>query len=75
MKHLVNDRASLVEAEAAEYVGLSRATLRKGRMDGPRNKRCPTPPFLKLGRAIRYLKKDLDQYLEQHRVTSSGVQG
>lgn len=67
MKDLSNDRAALVEAEAAKYIGLSVATLRKGRM-GHREKHCPTPPFIKLGRSVRYLKADLDLYLAQHRV-------
>ncbi len=56
------------EEEAAAYLGLSRATLRRGRMEGKRDRRCQTPPFVRLGRAVRYIRTDLDQWLSEHRV-------
>jgi predicted DNA-binding transcriptional regulator AlpA len=65
---LTNIKSTLTEIEAAEYLGLSRATLRRARMQGARSSYISSPPFLKIGRAIRYLKSDLDKWLEQHRV-------
>ena len=64
--------AILTEAQTAEYLGLSRATLRRARMQGNREKHCPTPPFVRMGRAIRYRKVDLDQFLETHLVGHRG---
>lgn len=57
----------LTETQAAEYTGLSRSTFRQGRMAGVRDKRCPPPPYIKLGRAIRYLQDDLDDWLKANR--------
>ena len=33
-------------------------------MDGYRNNRTPAPPFIKIGRAVRYLREDLDLWLD-----------
>ena len=33
-------------------------------MDGNRENRTPAPPFIKIGRAVRYLREDLDAWLE-----------
>ena len=69
------DKNVLTEEETAQYVGLSRATLRRGRMEGSRDKRCSTPPFLKLGRSVRYRKCDLDHWLQAHLVVQGGANG
>lgn len=63
------DSRALTEAHAAEYIGMSRSFLRQSRMNGNREGRTPAPPFIKLhpGRSIRYLKDDLDSWLEQFR--------
>ncbi len=63
----------LTEKEAAQYLNLSRATLRRARMQGPRNGHIASPPYLKMGRSVRYLRKDCDKWLEEHRVTSHYV--
>ncbi len=63
-------RRGLSEEEAAHYLGISRASLRQGRMEGRRANRLPPPPFVKLGRKILYLKDDLDQWLEANRHTA-----
>jgi predicted DNA-binding transcriptional regulator AlpA len=34
-------------------------------MEGNRAKRTPAPPFIKIGRSIRYLKEDLDKWLDE----------
>ncbi len=58
---------ALTEQQAAEYVGMSRSFLRQDRMNGHREGRTPGPVFLKIGRSVRYLKEDLDKWLEQFR--------
>ena len=60
-------RRGLSEAEAANYIGMSRSFLRQARMDGKRPNRTPGPPFTKIGRKVLYLKDDLDAWLEKHR--------
>lgn len=56
------------EEEASEYCGMSRSYFRQSRMEGNRRNRTDAPPFVRLGRAIRYLKEDLDQWLEAHKM-------
>ena len=43
------------ETEASNYLAMSRSFLRQSRMDGIRESRTPGPPFVRVGRAIRYL--------------------
>jgi predicted DNA-binding transcriptional regulator AlpA len=57
-------KRALSEIETAEYIGMSRSFLRQSRMEGNRDNRTPAPPFIKIGRAVRYLKEDLDQWLD-----------
>lgn len=54
---------SLSEREAGKYIGMSRSFLAQSRMDGLRDNRTPAPPFIKIGRSVRYLREDLDQWL------------
>ena len=58
---------ALTEQQAAQYLSMSRSFLRQGRMNGDRENRTPTPQYLKIGRSVRYLKEDLDTWLEQFR--------
>jgi hypothetical protein len=60
---LKND-ALLTDIEAAVYIGLSAAFLRKGRCCGVLGNATPPPPYLRLGRAIRYRRSDLDRWLD-----------
>ncbi len=62
MPTTTNKRA-LSEIETAEYIGMSRSFLRQSRMEGNRTNRTPAPPFIKIGRTVRYLKDDLDNWL------------
>jgi len=55
-------RERLTEAETAHYIGMSRPWLRLQRMRGT------GPAFIKIGRAVRYDIRDLDRWLELHRV-------
>ncbi|OGT41294.1 MAG: hypothetical protein A3F13_09860 [Gammaproteobacteria bacterium RIFCSPHIGHO2_12_FULL_40_19] len=58
----------LTETEAAKYIGMSRAFLSADRQNGYREGRTKGPVFMKLGRAIRYHRKDLDGWLMENRV-------
>jgi len=55
---------ALNELDTAKYIGMSRSYLAQARMDGNRNNRTPAPPFIKIGRSVRYLREDLDQWLD-----------
>ena len=57
----------LTEADAANYIRMSRSFLRQARMDGHRAGRTPGPRYLKIGRAVRYVISDLDRWLDQFR--------
>lgn len=61
---LVMSSRFLREREAAEYLGVSRSWLAQGRIRGSE---LDTPPYLKLGRSVRYDRDDLDAWLEQRR--------
>ncbi len=67
--NLSNEFPTLPSSVAAHYIGMSESWLRQSRMLG----RSDGPPFLRLGsRAVRYLRVDLDRWLEQRRC--SGMQ-
>ena len=53
---------TLREPEAAQYLSMSRAFLREGRMKGR------GPDYIKCGRRICYRVADLDKFLDQHAV-------
>jgi len=59
---------ALTEKQAAAYIGMSVPYLRCDRMNGHRDGRTPGPPFLKIGRTVRYLRQDLDSWLLAHRI-------
>lgn len=61
----------LTSKEAAVYIGMSHSFLRQDRMNGYRENRTPGPVFVKLGKSVRYLKEDLDAWLNTHRVIRS----
>lgn len=58
----------LTEREAARYIGMSRSFLSQDRMNGYRVNRTPGPDFVRLGRAIRYRRQDLDAWISKNRV-------
>ncbi len=60
------EKRAYTEQETAAYIGMSRSFLRQARMEGQRKNRTEAPPFIKIGRAVRYLKEDLDLWLESH---------
>jgi predicted DNA-binding transcriptional regulator AlpA len=58
-------KRGFTEEEAAAYIAMSRSFLRQSRMNGDLEGRVPGPRFIKVGsRAIRYLREDLDMWLE-----------
>jgi hypothetical protein len=65
-------KITLTEAEAAQYIGMCRGYLRQDRMYGKsRPGRTSGPQYLRIGRAIRYLKVDLDAWLNAHKVIAA----
>lgn len=55
---------ALTEIQASQYIGMSCSFLAQSRMDGNRDKRTPAPRFIKIGRSVRYLREDLDRWLD-----------
>lgn len=62
--------ATLNEADAATYLGVSHFTLRQARArTWAKPYRQPSgPAYLKLGRSVRYRLADLDAWLDAHRI-------
>lgn len=54
---------TLSTPEAADYIGMSEVWLRQGRCMGKEGH----PPYVKMGRSIRYLRADLDAWLASRR--------
>jgi excisionase family DNA binding protein len=63
----VSDHVYLTPLEAAAYLHSSISTLAKLRVYGG------GPVFHRIGRAIRYRKADLDQFMELTRASSTSV--
>ncbi|TDF35518.1 DNA-binding protein [Alteromonadaceae bacterium M269] len=59
-----HSKRALSEIEASQYISMSRSFLRQARMEGNRVNRTPAPPFIKIGRSVRYLREDLDNWLD-----------
>lgn len=71
--NISENKRALTEAETSNYIGMSRSYLRQSRMDGHRENRTPAPPFIKIGRSVRYLLDDLNRWLDQfHRLEHLG---
>ena len=60
----------LATPEAAQYLGLAKATLDKDRVSGRMG-----IPYYRLGRRIVYDQADLDAWLDQHRRKSTSDPG
>ena len=58
-------RIAFTTREAALYLGLAVSTLNKWRCYGT------GPKYLKLGRAVRYTKDELDSFLETRLIRST----
>ncbi len=59
-------KRALTEIETAEYIGMSRSFLRQSRMKVNQLKEDKTsaPKHIKISRAVRYLKEDLERWLD-----------
>jgi predicted DNA-binding transcriptional regulator AlpA len=64
----MDNSPTLPSPEAAQYIGMSDAWLRKSRM----NRDPLAPPFLQIGKSVRYLRADLDNWLASRRVDHGG---
>ncbi len=51
----------LTDQEAAKFLSLSASTLRKARI------KVEGPPYIKMGRSVRYTMKDLEDWITKHR--------
>lgn len=58
-------RLLVAEPVAADMLGMSRGYLRQSRMHGSK---IDAPPYVKLGRAVRYDVRDIERFIEVHRV-------
>lgn len=58
---------ALNEADAARYIAMSASYLRRARSEGAPGGRTAGPQYVKLGRSVRYLVGDLDEWLVAHR--------
>lgn len=59
----------LTEIETSEYIRMSRSFLRHDRANGYRVGHMRGPEFIKIGRCVRYRKKDLDEWLVFNRTS------
>lgn len=67
--------AMLSTQEAATYLGTTPGMLSLSRHTGELFKGVPGPRFIKLGkRTVRYLRKDLDEWIDQHRRYGSNAE-
>ena len=62
------DDKLFTEQQTSEYLQMSESFLRQSRMEGKREGRTPGPPFIRIGRSVRYRLSDLDAWLAEHRV-------
>jgi len=62
------ERRLLNTTQAAQYLGRSPAGMRKARCDGRREGYADSPPFLKIGSRVYYDIRDLDTWIDAHRV-------
>jgi predicted DNA-binding transcriptional regulator AlpA len=74
-QHIPNEKRSFTEKQASNYIELSTSTLRQARCHGEREGKTPVPKHIKIGRAVRYLKEDLDQFLDEMSAQMSKANG
>ena len=64
-------RSPLNERAAAAYIGMSVSYLRLSRVRGS-TKCTSAPPFVRMGKVVRYLPADLDAWIESRREFPGG---
>lgn len=65
----ISKTVTMPSQEAARYIGMSEAWMRKGRM----HRSTDAPPYMQIGKSIRYLRADLDRWLESRRVVHGDI--
>jgi hypothetical protein len=65
MQPAIDADAALSEYQAAEFLGLSVRTLQAWRVRGG------GPRYLKIGRAVRYQRRELVSYQRKHTIAST----
>jgi predicted DNA-binding transcriptional regulator AlpA len=67
---MASTESLLDETDAAQYIAMSAAFLQASRIQPKASGklRSAGPPFIKLGRSVRYLRADLDRWLAERRV-------
>ena len=65
MQSLSDLDQAINEAQAAEFLGVSVRTLQAWRVRGG------GPPYVKIGRAVRYQRRALVSFQEKHTVSST----
>jgi len=53
--------------ETAYYIGMSVDFLKQARVRGRTINGAQAPTFIKLGRCVRYLREDLDRFLDDQK--------
>ncbi len=64
------EKRSYTEEEAAYYIRMSMSFLRKTRLTGKHRSHVKGPRYIRIGKAIRYLKEDLDDFLSERRAAA-----
>lgn len=54
----------LTEQEVSDRIRMSVAFLRRDRVEGKRSGRTQGPPFVRIGRSIRFRESDLERWIE-----------
>lgn len=70
-----NDANYFDTRQAAAYLGMSESWLRQRRMTGHLGGQRVAPPFVRLGRSVRYKKSDLEQWVadQTHRPAAEDI--
>lgn len=61
------DKNLLTEVEAASYLTMSPDFLRLARQRIRANGTSSGPPYIKIGRSVRYMRTDLDAWLRENK--------
>jgi hypothetical protein len=63
VKNEPNRRRLLFEQEVADMANISLSNLRHSRLTGPRKGRLSPPPYILIGRSVRYRLEDVEAWL------------
>ena len=60
-------RQLLTDVEAAKCISMSVSYLRQSRSRGAIGNETPAPPFIKIGKSVRYRPEDLEEFVLKNR--------